>query len=165
MRRHSRLLEEPPHTAAHQQEELLGEEDPGDLLHRGPGLTPQVQDGGSQEGDAQAEAEEDAPVGEGLLQVLLQQGPELLPHQRHLAPSQQLQLHSHGRLEELCCLGGATCQQIESIKLWDSQQLTGTSRPTGWLVHSCVLVLTNVYFSEKMKLKKSVNVSLQVIMN
>lgn len=85
MTTHSRLLEEPPHTAAHQQEELLGEEDPGDLLHRGAGLTSQVQDGGSQEGDAQAEAEEDAPVGEGLLQVLLQQGPELLLQQLHLA--------------------------------------------------------------------------------
>lgn len=110
---HSRLLEEPPHTAAHQQEELLGEEDPGDLLHRGPGLTAQVQDGGSQEGGAQAEAEEDAPVGEGLLQVLLQQGPQLLLHQLHRAPSQQLRLHSHGRLLELCCLQGSKCQQSE----------------------------------------------------
>lgn len=113
MMMHSRLLEEPPHTAAHQQEELLGEEDPGDLLHCGPSLTPQVQDGGSQEGDAQAEAEEDAPVGEGLLQVLLQQRPELLLHQLHLAPSQQLQLHSHGRLVERCCLQGSKCQQAE----------------------------------------------------
>lgn len=132
MMMHSRLLEEPPHTAAHQQEELLGEEDPGDLLHRGPGLTAQVQDGGAQEGDAQAEAEEDAPVGEGLLQVLPQQRPQLLPPRRlHLAPSRQPRLHSSG--------GGSAASEAqsasrESIKLWDSQQLTGTGRLTGWLV-------------------------------
>lgn len=92
---HSRSLEESSHAAPDQQEELLGEEDPGDLLHRGPRLTPQVLDGGSQEGDAQAEAEEHAPEGEGLLQVLLQHRPELLLHQLHGAPSPGLQLHSH----------------------------------------------------------------------
>lgn len=48
----SRFLAESPHAAAHQQEELLGEEDPGDLLQGGLGLTAQVQDGGPQEGDA-----------------------------------------------------------------------------------------------------------------
>lgn len=70
---HSRLPEEPPEAAAHQQEELLGEEDPRDLLQRGLGLTPQVQDGGSQEGDAQAEAEERAPVCDSLPPVALKQ--------------------------------------------------------------------------------------------
>ncbi|TNN46030.1 hypothetical protein EYF80_043763 [Liparis tanakae] len=62
---HSRRQKfKPPEAASHQQEELLGEEDPRDLLQRGMGLTPQVQDRGSQEGDAQAEAEERAPVDE-----------------------------------------------------------------------------------------------------
>lgn len=78
---HSRFLKDSSQAAAQQQGELLGEEDPGDLLGRGPGLASQVQDGGSQEGGAQAEAEEDAPVGEALLQVQLQQRPELLLHQ------------------------------------------------------------------------------------
>lgn len=98
---HSRFLEDSPQTAADQQEELLGEEDPGDLLHCGPSLTSEVQDGGSQEGDAQAEAEEDAPVGERLLQVLLEQRPQLLLHQLHVAPSQQLRLHRPRRPLEL----------------------------------------------------------------
>lgn len=82
---YSPFLEDSSQTAAEQQEELLGEEDPGDLLGRGPSLASQVQDGGSQEGGAQAEAEEDAPVGEALLEVLLQQRPELLLHQLHVA--------------------------------------------------------------------------------
>lgn len=98
---HSRFLEDSSQTAADQQEELLGEEDPGDLLRCGASLTPQVQDGGSQEGDAQAEAEEHAPVGERLLQVLPEPRPELLLHQLHVAHSQVLQLHSPRRLLEL----------------------------------------------------------------
>lgn len=67
----SRFLKKPSQTAAHQQEELLGEEDPGDLLQGGLSLTPQVQDGWSQEGDAQAEAEEHTPVGQSLMPMAL----------------------------------------------------------------------------------------------
>lgn len=90
---YSRFLEESSQAAAHQQEELLGEEDPGDLLQRGLGLTPQVQDGGSQEGDAKAEAEERAPVRESLLQVALQQRPDPLVHQQqHVGPSEEVRL-------------------------------------------------------------------------
>lgn len=80
---HSRFLKESSHTAAHQQEELLGEEDPGDLLQGGLCLTPQVKDGGSQEGDAQAEAEEHAPVCERLLPVELKQRTDPLVQQHH----------------------------------------------------------------------------------
>lgn len=109
---HSRFLEDSPQTAADQQEELLGEEDPGDLLRCGTSLTSQVQDGRSQEGDAQAEAEKHAPVGEGLLQLLLEQRPELL-HQLHVAPSQQLQLHLPRRLLEICRVKCSNSQQIE----------------------------------------------------
>lgn len=43
----SRFLEETPKAAAHQQEELLGEEHPGDLVEWGVGLAAQVQNGGS----------------------------------------------------------------------------------------------------------------------
>lgn len=82
---HSRFLEESSKAAANQQEELLWEENPCDLLRCGPGLTPQVHDGGSQEGDAEAKTEEHAPVGESLLQVLLQQWPDLPFHQLHVA--------------------------------------------------------------------------------
>lgn len=110
---HSRFLKDSSQTAAEQQEELLGEEDPGDLLHRGASLTSEVQDGGSQEGDAQAEAEEHAPVGEGLLQVLLEQRPELLLHQLHVAPSQEAQLHSHVLLLKRCLVKCSNCQQTE----------------------------------------------------
>lgn len=83
----SRFLEETSQAAAHQQEELLGEEDPRDLIQRRLGLAPQVQDGGSQEGHAQAEAEERAPVGEGGLQVAFQQRHDALVQQLHVAPA------------------------------------------------------------------------------
>jgi len=76
----SRPLPESPHGAAQEQEELLGEEHPGDLLQRGPGLAPQVLDGGPQEGDAQAEAEEHAPVRHGLLPVALKERPDPSVH-------------------------------------------------------------------------------------
>lgn len=62
--RHSRPLEDTPEGAAQQEAELLREEDPGDLGQRAVRLAAQVQQRGPQEGDAQAEAEEDAPVGE-----------------------------------------------------------------------------------------------------
>lgn len=110
---HSRFLEDSSQTAADQHEELLGEEDPGDLLRRGASLAPQVQDGGPQEGDAQAETEEHAPVGEGRLQVLPQQGPQPLLHQLHVAPSRELQLHLPRRLLELRRVKCAKCQRIE----------------------------------------------------
>lgn len=83
---HSRLLEESSQAAAHQQEELLREEDPGDLLQRGLRLTPQVQDGWSQEGDAQAEAEQRAPVGERYSPVAFEQRPDPLVQQHHVGP-------------------------------------------------------------------------------
>lgn len=86
----SRFLKESSHAAAHHQEELLGEEDPGDLLQGGLGLTPQVQDSGSQERDAEAEAEEHAPVGESLPPVALKQRPDPLLEQPHVGPSGEL---------------------------------------------------------------------------
>lgn len=64
-----RPLEDPSEAAAEQEAELLGEEDPGDLGEGALGLAAQVQQRGPQESDAEAEAEEDAPVGEGGLQV------------------------------------------------------------------------------------------------
>lgn len=95
----SRFLKEACHAAAHQQEELLREEDPGDLLQRGLRLAPQVQDGGAEEGDAQPEAEEDAPVGERLLQVVLEERADALVQRRHgaLAPPEREQERPHGR--------------------------------------------------------------------
>lgn len=81
---YSRFLEEPSQAAAYQQEELLGKEDPGDLLQGGLSLTPQVQNGGSQEGDAQAEAKEHTPVGESMLPVVLKQRPDPLIQQLHV---------------------------------------------------------------------------------
>lgn len=83
---HSRFLEASSQAAAHQQEELLGEEDPGDLLQGRLGLTPQVQDGGSQESDAKAEAEEHTPVGESLAPVALKQRQDPLVQQLHVGP-------------------------------------------------------------------------------
>lgn len=80
---HSRFLEETSQAAADQQEELLEEEDPDDLLQTGLGLTPQVQDGGTQKGDTESEAKENAPVGESLRPVELKQRPEPIVHQRH----------------------------------------------------------------------------------
>lgn len=65
----SRFLEETSKAAAKQQEKLLGEEDPGDLVQRGVGLAAQVEDGGPQEGHTKTETEEGSPVGEGRLQV------------------------------------------------------------------------------------------------
>lgn len=70
---HSRPLEDAPEGAAQQEAELLREEDPGDLGQRAVRLAAQVQQRGPQEGDAQAEAEEDAPVGERGLQVAAEQ--------------------------------------------------------------------------------------------
>ncbi len=94
---YSRFLEESSQAAAHQQEELLAEEDPGDLLQGGLGLTPQVQDGWSQEGDAETEAEKHAPVGESLLPVALEQRPDPLVQCLHAAPSHEL-LHTAAAL-------------------------------------------------------------------
>lgn len=68
-----RSLEDASQAAADQQAELLREEDPGDLREGGLGLAAQVQQGGPQEGDAQAEAEEDAPVGQRGLEVPLEE--------------------------------------------------------------------------------------------
>lgn len=68
-----RPLEDASQAAAEQQAELLREEDPGDLGEGALGLAAQVQQGGPQEGDAQAEAEEDAPVGQRGLQVPLEE--------------------------------------------------------------------------------------------
>lgn len=79
----SRFFKDACHAAAHQQEELLREEDPGDLLQRGLRLAPQVQDGGAEEGDAQPEAEEHAPVGERLLQVVLEERADALVQRLH----------------------------------------------------------------------------------
>lgn len=70
---HSRPLEDAPEGAAQQEAELLREEDPGDLGQRAARLAAQVQQRRPQEGDAQAEAEEDAPVGERGLQVAAEQ--------------------------------------------------------------------------------------------
>lgn len=70
---HSRPLEDAPEGAAQQEAELLREEDPGDLGQRAVRLAAQVQQRGPQKGDAQAEAEEDAPVGERGLQVAAEQ--------------------------------------------------------------------------------------------
>lgn len=88
----SRFLTESSKAAAHHQEELLGEEDPGDLLQGGLGLTSQVQDGGSQKRDAQAEAEEHAPVGESLPPVALKQRPDPLVEQLHVSSSAEVSL-------------------------------------------------------------------------
>lgn len=63
----------------------MGEEDPGDLVERGVCLAAQVQDGGPQEGHAQAETEEGSPVGEGGLQVASQQLRNALIQQLHVA--------------------------------------------------------------------------------
>lgn len=71
--RHSRPLEDAPEGAAQQEAELLREEDPGDLGQRAVRLAAEVQQRGPQEGNAQAEAEEDAPVGERGLQVAAEQ--------------------------------------------------------------------------------------------
>lgn len=110
---HSRSLEESSHAAAHHQEELLGEEDPGDLLQGGLGLTPQVQDSGSQERDAQAEAEEHAPVGESLPPVALKQRPDPLLEQPHVAPSGGLELRGAAEVS-----AAASCSSTRSA--WSS---------------------------------------------
>lgn len=107
----SRFLEETSQAAAHQQEELLGEEDPRDLIQRRLGLTPQVQDGGSQEGYAQAEAEERAPVGQGGLQVALQQRHDALVQQLHVGPAQEVRLQTLLRLK-----GSASNSNYQQIK-------------------------------------------------
>lgn len=77
-----RPLEDPSEAAAEQEAELLREEDPGDLRERALCLAAQVQQRGPQKGDAEAEAEEDAPIGEGGLQVPPEPGryPLVPPH-------------------------------------------------------------------------------------
>lgn len=64
-----RPLEDPSEAAAEQEAELLREEHPGDLGEGALGLAAQVQQRGPQERDAEAEAEENAPISEGGLQV------------------------------------------------------------------------------------------------
>lgn len=68
-----RSLEDASQAAADEEAELLREEDPGDLREGALRLAAQVQQGGPQEGDAEAEAEEDAPVGQRGLQVPLEE--------------------------------------------------------------------------------------------
>lgn len=70
---YSRLAEESTHEAAHEQAELLREEGECDLLQAGARLAAQVEHGGAEQGQAQAEAEEGAPVGEGGLPVAAEQ--------------------------------------------------------------------------------------------
>lgn len=64
-----RPLEDPPEAAAEQEAELLGEEDPGNLGEGALGLAAQIQQRGPQESDAEAETEENAPIGKGGLEV------------------------------------------------------------------------------------------------
>lgn len=90
----SRFLEETSKAGAHQQEKLLEEEDPGDLVEWGAGLAAQVQDGGSQEGHAKAKAEEGSPVGEGGLQVTPQQRHDVLVQQLHVATRPATHTHT-----------------------------------------------------------------------
>lgn len=100
---HSRPLEDAPEGAAQQEAELLREEDPGDLGQRAARLAAQVQQRGPQEGDAQAEAEEDAPVGERGLQVAAEQ-----PRHPDVAA------HGPGRRARGCWCGRARCPSAAS---------------------------------------------------
>ena len=79
----SPFLKESCKRHAHQHEELLHEEHPGDPLQRGARLAPQLRHGGPQEGDAQAEAEAHAPVRDGLGPVALKEPPDPLVHHHH----------------------------------------------------------------------------------
>ena len=147
---HSRFLEESPHAGAHQQEELLGEEDPGDLPQGGLGLTPQVQDGGSQEGDAQAEAEEHAPVGEGLPPVTLEQRADALVQQLHVGPERSC-TRPRGHASTLSpreSLSGESKQSLRHI--FQSCRLSPVDADValiGWCPQGPALLRTGVWFS------------------
>lgn len=65
----SRFSESSSTGAADEQTELLGEENPGDLLQRGAGPAFQIQDGRPQKSNAQSKAEEHTPVCQGMLTV------------------------------------------------------------------------------------------------
>lgn len=82
--KYSRSFEDATDWAANQQAELLGKKHPCNLAQRGVCLTLQVQNGRSEEGDAQSEAEENAPVGQSVMGIPFEQSQDPIIH-KHFA--------------------------------------------------------------------------------
>lgn len=82
-----RPFENPANGAANQQAELLGEKHPGDLTQGRVRLTLQVQNGRSEERDAESKAEENTPVGKGVVGIPFEQRHDSVVH-KHLGQSE-----------------------------------------------------------------------------
>lgn len=85
---YSRSFEDATDRAANQQAELLGKKHPCNLAQGRVCLTLQVQNGRSEEGDAEPEAEENTPVGQSVMGIPFEESQDPIIH-KHLACSKE----------------------------------------------------------------------------